>query len=202
MDSKHDHHHDHDHHGHGHDHHADGAQCSCGHDEKAEDVVVRDAVCGMTVAPKAGKPSLDYQGHTYHFCSDGCRKKFEAAPQDYLTARDPVCGMTVNRSNAKHFLKHEGEKFYFCSAGCKAKFETDPETYRHGKKPAAAAMPKGTLYTCPMHPEVVSDRPATARNVAWRWSRWAFHLKTKVRIRNSWILSGVYGSVLSFQFLS
>ncbi len=159
MDSKHDHHHDHDHHGHGHDHHADGAQCSCGHDEKAEDVVVRDAVCGMTVDPKAGKPSLDYQGHTYHFCSDGCRKKFEAAPQDYLTARDPVCGMTVDRSTAKHFLKHEGEKFYFCSAGCKAKFEADPEAYRHGKKPAAAAMPKGTLYTCPMHPEVVSDRP-------------------------------------------
>lgn len=158
MDSKHDHH-DHDHHGHGHDHHADGAQCSCGHDEKAEDVVVRDAVCGMTVDPKAGKPSLDYQGHTYHFCSDGCRRKFEAAPQDYLTARDPVCGMTVDRATAKHFLKHEGEKFYFCSAGCKAKFEADPETYRHGKKPAAAAMPKGTLYTCPMHPEVVSHRP-------------------------------------------
>lgn len=161
MDTKHDHHHDHDHHGHDCDdhHHANGAQCGCGHGEKVEDVVVRDAVCGMTVDPNAGKPSLDYEGHVYHFCSDGCRKKFEAAPHDYLTAKDPVCGMTVNRSNAKHFLKHEGEKFYFCSAGCKAKFEADPETYRHGKKPVAAVMPKGTLYTCPMHPEIVRDHP-------------------------------------------
>src|SRR4051812_41183791 len=104
MDTKHDHHHDHDHHGHDCDdhHHADGAQCGGGDGENAEDVVVRDSVCGMTVDPNAGKPSLDYEGHVYHFCSDGCRKKFEAEPHDYLTAKDPVCGMTVNRSNAKH----------------------------------------------------------------------------------------------------
>jgi len=161
MDTKHDHHRGHDHHETGHDHHrhADGAQCGCGHDEKAEDLVVRDPVCGMTVDPNASKPSLDYEGHTYHFCSDGCRKKFEAAPQDYLTAKDPVCGMNVDRASATHFLKHEGEKFYFCSAGCKVKFEADPETYRDGRNPAAAAMPKGMLYTCPMHPEIVSDHP-------------------------------------------
>lgn len=162
MDSKHDHHHDH--HGHkqgqGHDHHHPaGGQGGCAHDEKPAETIVRDPVCGMVVDPNAGKPSLAYEGHTYHFCSDSCRKKFEAVPQDYLTARDPVCGMDVDRASAKNFLKHEGEKFYFCSAGCKAKFEADHETYRHGKKPVAAAMPKGTLYTCPMHPEVVSDHP-------------------------------------------
>ncbi len=146
MDNK----HDHRHHGHDHHHHDAG---------KPAETVVRDPVCGMTVDPDAGKPSLDYEGHTYHFCCDGCRKKFEATPQDYLTATDPVCGMSIDRASARHFLKHEGEKFYFCSAGCKAKFEAVPENYRDGKKPAAAAMPKGTLYTCPMHPEVVSDRP-------------------------------------------
>ncbi|MBB3593831.1 Cu+-exporting ATPase [Rhizobium sp. BK529] len=154
MDNKHDHHH-----GHGHHHRADGGQCGCSHDEKHPDMVARDPVCGMVVDPDAGKPAIDYEGRSYHFCSDGCRKKFEAAPQDYLTAKDPVCGMNVERASAKHFLKHDGEKFYFCSAGCKAKFEANPETYLHGKKHAAAAMPKGTLYTCPMHPEVISDHP-------------------------------------------
>ena len=145
MDSNHGHHHcDH----HGHDHGATNG-----------DGIVRDPVCGMTVDPEAGKPSLPYEGHTYHFCSDGCRRKFEAAPQDYLTATDPVCGMTVKRATAKHMLKHEDERFYFCSAGCKAKFEADPSAYRDGKKPAEKPMPKGTLYTCPMHPEVVSDHP-------------------------------------------
>lgn len=148
MDSTHDHHNP-EHHGH--DHHEYGAPSS--------DDVVRDPVCGMTVDPEAGKPSLRYDGHAYHFCSEGCRRKFEAAPQDYLTAKDPVCGMTVNRASARHFLKQEGEKFYFCSAGCKTKFEADPAAYRDGNRPAPKPMPKGTLYTCPMHPEVVSDHP-------------------------------------------
>ncbi|NKF32258.1 YHS domain-containing protein, partial [Pseudomonas sp. BGM005] len=70
-----------------------------------------------------------------------------------------VCGMTVDRSTAKQFSKVEGEKFYFCSAGCKTKFEADPTAYRDGNRPAAKPAPKGTLYTCPMHPEVISDRP-------------------------------------------
>ncbi|MEZ2126445.1 MULTISPECIES: heavy metal translocating P-type ATPase [unclassified Sinorhizobium] len=148
MNSNHDHHH----HEHNHHDHPDHGHVPVG-------TVVRDPVCGMMVDPNAGKPSLEYNGHTYHFCCDGCRKKFEAVPEDFLTAKDPVCGMSVNRATAGHFLKHEGEKFYFCSAGCQAKFETDPASYRDGNRPAAKPMPKGTLYTCPMHPEVVSDHP-------------------------------------------
>ena len=149
--------HEHDHH-HGHVHSADHGCCGHGR-EKAAGVITRDPVCGMTVDPEAGKPSLDHDGRLYHFCSEGCRKKFAAAPQDYLTAKDPVCGMTVDRSTAKHFLKVEGEKFYFCSAACQTKFEADPSAYRDGNRPTAKPAPKGTLYTCPMHPEVVSDRP-------------------------------------------
>jgi len=148
--------HDHSHH-HGHGAH----DCCSGHSHGAvaEAPVTRDPVCGMTVDPKAGKPSLVHEGEIYHFCCDGCRKKFEAAPQDYLTAKDPVCGMSVDRATAKHFLKHEGEKFYFCSAGCKTKFEANPADYRDGNRPAPRPMPKGTQYTCPMHPEVISDHP-------------------------------------------
>ncbi len=141
----------HSHHGHDHHHHH--------HDVHSQDAVIRDPVCGMIVDPNAGKPSLDYQGRTFHFCCNGCRTKFEAAPETYLTARDPVCGMSVDRATARHFLKHEGEKFYFCSAGCKGKFEADPAAYLDGNRPASKPMPKGTLYTCPMHPEVVSDHP-------------------------------------------
>ncbi|MFK0164728.1 heavy metal translocating P-type ATPase [Rhizobium sp. NPDC090279] len=139
---------DHGNHGHSRDH----------HDAHVQDVVIRDPVCGMTVDP-TGKPSLDYRGRAFHFCSNGCRAKFEAAPENYLTAKDPVCGMAVDRATARHFLKHEGEKFYFCSAGCQTKFEADPSAYLDGNKPAPKPVPKGTLYTCPMHPEVVSDHP-------------------------------------------
>lgn len=143
--------HDHSHHGHDHHHHHHD------HDGQPQDAVTRDPVCGMTVDPNAGKPSLDYRGRAFHFCCNGCRTKFEAAPESYLTAKDPTCGMTVDRATARHFLKHEGEKFYFCSAGCKTKFEANPSAYLDGNRPAPKPVPKGTLYTCPMHPEVVSD---------------------------------------------
>ncbi len=146
----------HDHHpAHG---HAAGGSCCSGAAPDEAAAVVRDPVCGMTVDPAAGKPSAVYQGHTFHFCCEGCRARFLAAPQDYLTATDPVCGMKVDRATARHFLRHEGEKFYFCSARCKEKFEADPGTYRAGR-PAPAPMPKGTQYTCPMHPEIVRDEP-------------------------------------------
>ncbi|WP_206078366.1 heavy metal translocating P-type ATPase [Poseidonocella sp. HB161398] len=120
--------------------------------------VTRDPVCGMTVDPAAGKPEAEHDGHVYHFCSEGCRGKFLAAPQDYLSATDPVCGMQVDRSTAAHMLKHDGHRHYFCSQKCQTKFEADPQSYL-GDRPAAEPMPAGTIYTCPMHPEIRQDHP-------------------------------------------
>ncbi|TIV06008.1 MAG: copper-transporting ATPase, partial [Mesorhizobium sp.] len=37
-------------------------------------------------------------------------------------------------------------------------FEAEPAKYL-GDKPEPQAMPKGTQYTCPMHPEIVRDKP-------------------------------------------
>ncbi|RWF58966.1 MAG: heavy metal translocating P-type ATPase [Mesorhizobium sp.] len=143
--------------------HADvvhGSCCSSHGSVAAEAAVVRDPVCGMTVDPAAGKPSAAFGGHTYHFCSEGCRTKFMKEPEAFLKATDPVCGMTVERATAKHFARHEGKGFYFCSAGCKGKFEADPQKYLSGQ-PAPEPMPKGTQYTCPMHPEIIRDKPGS-----------------------------------------
>jgi Cu+-exporting ATPase len=76
------------------------------------------------------------------------------------TAIDPVCGMTVNIATAKHVLRHGGLDVYFCSAGCKEKFQADPEKYSIDRR-EPEEMPEGTLYTCPMHPEIVRDAPGT-----------------------------------------
>ena len=120
--------------------------------------VLRDPVCGMTVDPGAAKPSAEHDGHTYHFCSERCREKFVAEPEAWRTATDPVCGMTVERATAAHMAKHAGERFYFCSEGCRQKFEADPESWL-ADRPAPEPMPAGTEYTCPMHPEIVTDHP-------------------------------------------
>jgi Cu+-exporting ATPase len=77
-------------------------------------------------------------------------------------ARDPVCGMTVNPATAMHTLVHDGETFHFCGAGCKAKFAADPERYLQPAVPARhAAMQPGTIYTCPMHPEIRRPGPGS-----------------------------------------
>jgi Cu+-exporting ATPase len=140
---------DHEHHG----HHGSGDHAGAG-------LVVRDPVCGMIVDPVAGKPSLYHQAHAYHFCCEGCRKKFAADPETYISAIDPVCGMQVARASARHFLRDSHGKHYFCSARCKEKFEASPEAYL-SNSPPKAAMPAGTKYTCPMHPEVVRDGPGS-----------------------------------------
>lgn len=43
-----------------------------------------DPVCGMQVNPEKAAASSEYQGKTYFFCCAGCKKKFDAAPGQYL----------------------------------------------------------------------------------------------------------------------
>ncbi|MGK7310965.1 MAG: YHS domain-containing protein [Candidatus Longimicrobiales bacterium M2_2A_002] len=46
---------------------------------------VTDPVCGMNVDPKTAAAEVEYEGKTYHFCSEGCRKSFEEDPERYLS---------------------------------------------------------------------------------------------------------------------
>ncbi len=46
-----------------------------------------DPVCGMEVDAKkvaAAGRTATHDGHTYYFCSDECKKKFEAEPAKYI----------------------------------------------------------------------------------------------------------------------
>ena len=74
-------------------------------------------------------------------------------------AIDPVCGMTVDPAKSPHRLSHAQKTYRFCSAGCRGKFAADPEKYLHGTP--AGAVPEGTIYTCPMHPEVRQVGPGS-----------------------------------------
>jgi Cu+-exporting ATPase len=98
--------------------------------------------------------------HHVHKAGAGCCSAQGVAPIAGAVIRDPVCGMIVDRATAKHFFLHEGEGFYFCSAACKAKFEAEPHKYI-GDRPEPRPMPKGAQYTCPMHPEIVRDKPGS-----------------------------------------
>ena len=73
-------------------------------------------------------------------------------------ATDPVCGMKVDTGAGKPTHDHAGETYHFCSEGCRRKFAADPERFLT-RKGEAKPLPKGTLYTCPMHPEIVQEGP-------------------------------------------
>ena len=78
------------------------------------------------------------------------------------TAVDPVCGMKVDPATSAFRLELRGETLFFCSAGCKSKFEANPDAYL--KSPgsgAPRAESSGTIYTCPMHPEIRQVGPGT-----------------------------------------
>ncbi len=72
-----------------------------------------------------------------------------------VTATDPVCGMTVDTLAAKHSHRLDGRTYYFCSGRCREKFIAAPSKYLKSEKSApGAGVPAGTIYTCPMHPEM------------------------------------------------
>ncbi len=77
-----------------------------------------------------------------------------------VTVHDPVCGMTVDPATTPHHAAVDGVTWHFCSARCRDKFVADPARYLAPLVEAApAAMPEGTIWTCPMHPEIRQDHP-------------------------------------------
>lgn len=118
--------------------------------------------------------------HASHAGSDDAGGSSSHTQPDAAT-RDPVCGMAVTAAS-EHRSTHLGNTYLFCSTGCKAKFDADPARYASGDagigtgsghaphhhastavSPAPAASPTapGTIYTCPMHPEIRQDHPGT-----------------------------------------
>ena len=69
---------------------------------------------------------------------------------------DPVCGMKVAPSPDKT-AKYADTAYHFCSAKCMDKFCANPRAYV--EPVAATPMPEGTIYTCPMHPEIRQPAP-------------------------------------------
>ncbi|SPU47841.1 Copper-transporting P-type ATPase [Brevundimonas diminuta] len=74
---------------------------------------------------------------------------------------DPVCGMTVDPETTAHRAEFDGKPFFFCSAGCRTKFVAEPARYLDGGKTEAPVAPAGTVYTCPMHPEIRQVGPGS-----------------------------------------
>ena len=88
-------------------------------------------------------------------------------PSEASQAFDPVCGMAVYPTAATSRAEHNGQGYYFCCNGCKAKFLADPAQFTNPTSGPARSVPntprvsvaRGTIYTCPMHPQIRRDDP-------------------------------------------
>jgi Cu+-exporting ATPase len=77
---------------------------------------------------------------------------------------DPVCGMEVDPVSSGYKAEFGGAAYYFCSARCKETFTAEPARYARARTPPEPPAPhgeaeSGTIYTCPMHPEIRQPNP-------------------------------------------
>lgn len=89
-----------------------------------------------------------------------------ARPHDHQHAhaagsgeRDPVCGMSVDPATAKHKAEHAGRTYHFCSERCLTRFEANPGQFLDKAAAPPPSAPAGTIYTCPMHPQIRQEGP-------------------------------------------
>jgi len=82
---------------------------------------------------------------------------------DAKRAVDPVCKMKVDPERARGgSFEHAHVRYYFCGPKCHARFAAEPALFLslESAPPAPASVEKfGTVYLCPMDPEVRADKP-------------------------------------------
>ena len=101
---------------------------------------------------------MDRPRHEHSHDDHGHSGHANAAPHPG-TAIDPVCGMSVDMATTKYKHSFAGSAWYFCSKDCLNKFAAEPEQYAKAmQKPTATP---GTIYTCPMHPEIRQAGPGS-----------------------------------------
>jgi P-type Cu+ transporter len=132
-------------------------------EHKHVDGTARQSGCGCSSKPTqpVEKPAASSccGGHDHH----AGHAHYHAQERGEATAkvRDPVCGMMVDPATSRHRFEHHGETSHFCSAGCRTKFAADPAKYLAKDKAPEPDMPAGTIYTCPMHPEIRQVGPGS-----------------------------------------
>lgn len=130
----------------------------------------------MSVNPQRAKATREHAGKAYFFCCEGCAKKFEAAPEQYLNTPAKVHskgtgGLTVIQPQSVQIGPPRATvapevsgatQVYVCPMDAEVRESKPGACPKCGMalEPLAPAMPQGKIeYTCPMHPEIVQGEP-------------------------------------------
>ncbi len=94
--------------------------------------------------------SEDHKNHNHH-------------KEQQANVIDPVCGMSTGKPSEFSRYDHDGKPYYFCSEHCLTKFKKNPDGFsaKESITPLEDKTVPGSEYTCPMHPEIVQDKPGS-----------------------------------------
>ena len=123
-------------------------------DPDLKSAITKDPVCGMTVEPAKSAATIDHQGTSYYFCSQGCATKFRADPEKYLQPKPPVpvSAPTAAKQAPRYICPMHPEIHKEGPGDCpKCGMALEPAT--------VTATVTHIQYTCPMHPQIVRDQP-------------------------------------------
>src|SRR5712672_3353540 len=140
--------------------------------ESQEKTLERDPVCGMNVEAGKAAAKVEYLGKIYYFCALGRAKRFQQAPEKYVDNLEKRIAPTglVNLQSAAPSVKtgtavarapegseHSAHQDSFSRHALR---KTDSAASSVGQAPQTGNTKQGR-YTCPMHPEIVRDRPGS-----------------------------------------
>ena len=112
--------------------------------------------------------------HEHHGSARLFSEEQGARPSDNTDRSD--CGMTVSPASP-HKAEHAGRSYAFCSAAARTRFMANPAQYVDADtvtRPAEDAPP-GTIYTCPMHPEIQQTGPGSCPKCGMALATFAAH---------------------------
>ncbi len=135
---------------------ATAASSCCGGNSAHSAPAATASCCGGDHKHDHGQAQHD---HVHHHHAHDHHHTHDVAADDGRVI-DPVCGMKVDPTTRKHVFDHDHTTYHFCSAGCRTKFAADPQRYLD-PKPQQDDVPEGTIYTCPMHPEIRQVGPGS-----------------------------------------
>ena len=73
----------------------------------------------------------------------------------------PFAECWLIRTRRSIAISMRARTYYFCSGECLAKFKADPAKYLDKSTKSAPSVPEGTIYTCPMHPQIRQVGPGS-----------------------------------------
>jgi len=128
----------------------------------------RDPVCGMNVDPDKAAAKVEHALKTYYFCAPGCAKRFQQAPETYVSDSENRGAPGLVSLQMPASSSRTGAAIAPAPQGAGRSAHNHPAAYNEihstassATRAPATANPTQARYTCPMHPQIAQLGPGS-----------------------------------------